>query len=86
MKLLAIKILDGEEYAMSEPRDTEIMRRFDSRGEAIAGTRPSGVPLRRPLGPARAELPLAAWRRRSVPQPNVITLRIPSWASSSSKP
>jgi hypothetical protein len=71
---------------MSEPGDTEIMRRFDSRGEALAGTRPSGVAQRRPLGPARAELPLGAWRRRARAQSNVITLRIPSWASSSSKP
>jgi hypothetical protein len=71
---------------MSEPRDTQIMRRFDSRGEALARTDAVRPPMRPPLGPARAELPLAAWRRRSVPQSNVITLRIPSWASSSSKP
>jgi hypothetical protein len=70
---------------MSEPRDTENMRRFDSRGEALGGTRPS-VPVRAPVGPARAELPLGAWRRRAHAQSNVITLRIPSWASSSSKP
>jgi hypothetical protein len=71
---------------MSEPRDTQIMRRFDSRGEALAGTRPSGVPARNAVGPARAELPLGPWRRRARPQSNVITLRIPSWASNSSKP
>ena len=71
---------------MSEPRDGHTMRRFDSRGEALAGTHPSGGPLRRPVGPARAELPLGAWRRPTPAQSNVITLRIPSWASSSSKP
>jgi hypothetical protein len=71
---------------MFEPRGTEIIRRFDSRGEALAGTRSSGGPLRLPVGPARAELPLGAWRRRAPAQSNVITLRIPSWASSSSKP
>ena len=71
---------------MSEPRNTESMRRFDSRGEALAGTRPSGAALRRPVDPAHAELPLGAWRRRARAQSNVITLRIPSWASSSSKP
>ena len=67
-------------------RETTIVRRFDSRGEALAGTHAVRPPLRLPVGPARAELPLAAWRRGSLPQPNVITLRIPSWASSSSKP
>jgi hypothetical protein len=71
---------------MSERRDTTIMRRFDPRGEALAGTRPRGTPARLPVGPPRAELPLGAWRRRARPQSNVITLRIPSWASSSSKP
>ena len=71
---------------MSEPRRSEIIRRFDSRGEAVTGTRSSGEVPRLPLGPARAELPLAAWRRRAPAQSNVITLRIPSWASSSSKP
>ena len=86
MKLLVLKILHGEENGMSEPRDNKAMRRFDSRGEALAGTRSSGGPLRRPVGPARAELPLGVWRRRAGAQSNVITLRIPSWASSSSKP
>jgi hypothetical protein len=71
---------------MFEPRSTEIIRRFDSRGEALAGTRSVGESPRLPLGPARAELPLGAWRRREPAQSNVITLRIPSWASSSSKP
>jgi hypothetical protein len=71
---------------MSEPRSRELIRRFDSRGEAVTGTRSSGESPRLPLGPARAELPLAAWRRRVPAQSNVITLRIPSWASSSSKP
>ena len=71
---------------MTQRRDTELVRRFDSRGETLAGTRSSGGSLRRPLGAARAELPLGAWRRRAGAQSNVITLRIPSWASSSSKP
>ena len=70
---------------MSGPRDSDHVRRFDSRGEALGGTRSSGEPLRLPVGPARAELPLGAWRRRPA-QSNVITLRIPSWASSNSKP
>ena len=67
-------------------RETTTVRRFDSRGEALAGADSVRPPMRLPVGPARAELPLAAWRRRSLPQSNVITLRIPSWASSSSKP
>jgi hypothetical protein len=71
---------------MSDQRDNGPVRRFDSRGEALAGIRSSGESPRLPLGPARAELPLAAWRRRAPAQSNVITLRIPSWASSSSKP
>ena len=71
---------------MSEPRDTDTMRRFDSRGEALGGSPPNGEPSRRPVGPAHAELPLGAWRRRAHAQSNVIRLRIPSWASSSSKP
>jgi hypothetical protein len=71
---------------MSEPRSRELIRRFDSRGEAVAATGPAGVPERRPFGPAGAELPLGPWRRRERPQSNVITLRMPSWASSSSKP
>jgi hypothetical protein len=71
---------------MSEPRSTELIRRFDSRGEAVAGTHASALSERRPAGPARAELPPGLWRRRERPQANVITLRIPSWASSSSKP
>jgi hypothetical protein len=71
---------------MSGPRDNDHVRRFDSRGEALAGIRSGGEPPRLPVGPARAELPLGAWRRRAPAQANVITLRIPSWASSSSKP
>jgi hypothetical protein len=71
---------------MSEPRTPVSMRRFDARGETLAGVRPVAVPVRATAGPARAELPLAPWRRRALPQSNVITLRIPSWASSSSKP
>ena len=71
---------------MSEPQTTETMRRFDSRGEALIVTRAGELPQRRPVGPARAELPLGLWRRRERPQSNVITLRMPSWASSSSKP
>ncbi len=71
---------------MSKPRDTETIRRFDSRGEALAAVRRSGPPVATTSGTDRVELPLAAWRRRALPQPNVITLRIPSWASISSKP
>jgi hypothetical protein len=71
---------------VSEPRSTEIIRRFDSRGEAVAGARSSERAERRPTGPDRAELPLGLWRRRARPQSNVITLRMPSWASSRSKP
>jgi hypothetical protein len=71
---------------MSEPRSTEIIRRFDARGEAVAGTRSGEGQERLPVGPERAELPLGPWRRRERPQSNVITLRMPSWASSSSKP
>ena len=70
---------------MSE-RDTRIARRFDSRGESLAGTDAVRPRLHPTAGPARAELPLAPWRRRSAPQSNVITLRIPSWAPSTSKP
>ena len=66
--------------------ETTIVRRFDSRGETLAGGDALRPPTRLPGGPAQAELPLALWRRRSQPQSNVITLRIPSWASSSSKP
>ena len=66
-------------------RETTIARRFDSRGESLAATSPAAAPAR-PAGPARVELPLGAWRRRAQPQSNVITLRIPSWASSNSKP
>ena len=71
---------------MSDPRDNDQVRRFDSRGEALAGIRSGAEAPRPPVGPARAELPLGAWRRRAPAQENVITLRIPSWASSSSKP
>jgi hypothetical protein len=71
---------------MSAPRATEISRRFDSRGEALAGTRSAATPTLRLAEPEQVELPLAPWRRRARPQSNVITLRIPSWASSSSKP
>ena len=71
---------------MSGPRDNDHVRRFDSRGEALAGIRSGGEPPRLPVGPAHAELPLGAWRRRAPAQANVITLRIPSWASSNSKP
>jgi hypothetical protein len=71
---------------MSEPRSTEIIRRFDARGEAVAGTRSGEGQERLPVGPERAELPLGPLRRRERPQSNVITLRMPSWASSSSKP
>ena len=66
-------------------RDTTIVRRFDSRGEALASTAAAQAPARA-VEPAQVELPLAAWRRSSSAQSNVITLRIPSWASSSSKP
>jgi hypothetical protein len=71
---------------MTEPHSTEILRRFDARGEAVAGTRSGEGQERLPLGPDRAELPPGPWRRRERPQSNVITLRMPSWASSSSKP
>ena len=71
---------------MSEPRSSESIRRFDSRGEAVGSISVSDRSERRPVGPARAELPLGPWRRRERPQENVITLRMPSWASSSSKP
>ena len=70
---------------MSEPR-TQLVRFFDSRGETLPGVDSSGAPPRRTAEPPRAELPLGAWRRRAPAQSNVITLRMPSWASSSSKP
>jgi hypothetical protein len=67
------------------PHETDVVRRFDWRGEAFPEIR-----VRSDAGwlyrPDHVELPLAAWRRRAQPQPNVITLRIPSWASSNSKP
>ena len=66
-------------------RDTTVVRRFDSRGEALAGADAAQAPAHA-AEPAQVELPLAAWRRRSTAQSNVITLRIPSWASSSSNP
>jgi len=66
-------------------RDTTVVRRFDSRGEALAGADAAQAPARA-AEPAQVELPLALWRRRSPAQANVITLRIPSCASSSSKP
>jgi hypothetical protein len=66
-------------------RDTTIARRLDARGEALASADAKHAPARA-VEPAQVELPLAAWRRRSTAQSNVITLRIPSWASSSSNP
>ena len=69
---------------MSRAMDT--IRQFDSRGETFARAGRASVSLERLAGPDRVELPLAAWRRMARPQSNVITLRIPSWASSSSKP
>jgi hypothetical protein len=73
---------------MATCRGTENIRRFDTRGVALAGTPPASAqpPVRSHEGHDAAELPLGAWRRRARPQANVITLRIPSWASSSSKP
>lgn len=68
---------------MSVSRGTEI-RRFDSRGEPLPRLRPR-TEVRREDGPERVELPLPLWRR-ARPQANVIALRIPSWAHSSSKP
>jgi hypothetical protein len=70
---------------MTAPRTTDLNRLFDSRGEPVGSSRTPAA-ARLLDGPERVELPLAAWRRRARPQANVITLRIPSWASSSSKP
>ncbi len=70
---------------MTAPRITDLSRLFDPRGEPVGRSR-APTAARLLDGPERVELPLAAWRRRSRPQANVITLRIPSWASSSSKP
>jgi hypothetical protein len=73
---------------MPTHREIENIRRFDARGVALAGTSPAHgrQTVRSDDGYDRVELPLGAWRRRARPQSNVITLRIPSWASSSSKP
>jgi hypothetical protein len=73
---------------MSTQRGTEDIRRFDARGVALDGSRRAPAQPSAPATEAldRAELPLGAWRRRARAQSNVITLRIPSWASSSSKP
>jgi hypothetical protein len=73
---------------MTTYRGAEDIRRFDTRGAALTGAHPTSAPrLERTVdGGDRVDLPLGAWRRRARPQSNVITLRIPSWASSSSKP
>ena len=73
---------------MSTQRTIEDIRRFDARGVAFGVRGPARVepPAQRPEALDGAELPLGAWRRRARAQSNVITLRIPSWASSSSKP
>jgi hypothetical protein len=72
---------------MSTHRETGDIRRFDARGVAFAGARPAQRPAAHtPAALDHAELPLGVWRRRARAQSNVITLRIPSWASSSSKP
>ncbi len=71
---------------MTATRTPDLSRLFDSRGEPVGGSRAPAAAARLLDGPDRVELPLAAWRRRARPQANVITLRIPSWASSSSKP
>lgn len=73
---------------MPTQREIEDVRRFDARGVALDAVRPAPAqhPVRASDVPERAELPLASWRRRARAQSNVITLRIPSWASSSSKP
>ena len=64
---------------------TSSIRMFDWRGEQVGRT-PSRTATHQVTEPDRVELPLALWRRRPRAQSNVITLRIPSWASSSSKP
>ncbi len=72
---------------MSMQRTTEDIRRFDARGVAFGVRGPARLePAAQPAALDGAELPLGAWRRRARAQSNVITLRIPSWASSSSKP
>jgi hypothetical protein len=68
---------------MSGPPGTEI-RRFDSRGEPLSGIHPGRTSVRHGAEPERVELPLPLWRR-ARPQANVIALRIPAWAPSSSK-
>jgi hypothetical protein len=73
---------------MATYRGAVDIRRFDTRGAALISTHPTSAPRRDRAvdGGDRVDLPLGAWRRRAQPQSNVITLRIPSWASSSSKP
>ncbi len=73
---------------MPTQRRSEDIRRFDARGVPLDGSRPASAQpsVHTPGALDRAELPLGAWRRRARAQSNVITLRIPSWASSSSKP
>ena len=61
------------------------IRSYDARGEALSHAPTTAPEPRLSIARDRAELPLAAWRRARA-QSNVITLRIPSWASSSSKP
>jgi hypothetical protein len=71
---------------MSTHRGLEDVRRFDIRGVALAGTPPAPARRSARVPDGLVELPLGAWRRRERSQSNVITLRIPSWASSSSNP
>jgi hypothetical protein len=73
---------------MSTQSRTEDIRRFDARGVRLDAGGPARTqpPARTSEALDRAELPLGVWRRRARAQSNVITLRIPSWASSSSKP
>ena len=73
---------------MATYRGAQDIRRFDARGAPLTGIRPSpaGRLDRTVDGDAQVDLPLGAWQRRARPQANVITLRIPSWSSSSSKP
>ena len=74
---------------MSTQSRTEDIRRFDARGVHLdaGGSAPTQPPARTSEALLdQAELPLGVWRRRACTQSNVITLRIPSWASSSSKP
>ena len=62
------------------------IRSYDARGEGLSQARTTAAERRSFVARERAELPLGPWRRRERPQSNVITLRMPSWASSSSKP